>query len=117
MEKKFPASSDFEAPKPRRSYTSVDIARRLELIRLVSRNAMKVSKAAKIAGVNYEAAKHIVQDFRRTGHCEPLRLRKRKEKYARLATVAKALQANSAHLEELNHMGTTAGASMQYFER
>ena len=105
-----PASAK-EARKPRRAYTTVEIAKRFELIDLVTKRGLKISKAAKIVDVNYEAAKHILQDYRRTGHCEPRRLRKRKEKYERLAIVARALSSRQGDLDGTNPENHTAFGS------
>ena len=64
---------------------------RQELIRQVTTKGVQTAIAAKNLDINYEAAKHIIQDYRRTGHVEPLRLRKRKQKYACLAWISKEL--------------------------
>ena len=49
-----------EARKDRRAYKTVEISKRFELINLVTKRGLKISKAAKIVEVNYEAAKHIL---------------------------------------------------------
>ena len=75
----------------RRTYTAVELSERRELIHQVSVLGVQIRSAAKELGIKYEAAKHIIQDYRRTGKVEPLRLRKRKKKYACLAWISKEL--------------------------
>ena len=51
-------------------------------------------------GIKYEAAKHIVREYRRTGHHETRRVRKVMEKYECLDSIERELKQKSSSEED-----------------
>ena len=82
-----PANSAMEPPiqaSRRKERAPISFEKRQELIALANRPGSTVKQAAKLAGMNYSTAKHIVKAYRSTGHLQSLAERKRSAKQARL---------------------------------
>jgi hypothetical protein len=85
----------------KRPYKHIELWKRKELIRCVTRKEETMKDCSKRLGINYCTTKHIMKVFRRTGSCETDLMRKKKQ-HVRILTDKKSSTYNVGEVNSLH---------------
>jgi hypothetical protein len=89
----------------KRPYKHIELWKRKELIRCVTRKEETMKDCSKRLGINYCTTKHIMKVFRRTGSCETDLMRK-KNQHVRILTDNKSSTYNVGEFSSLHGQST-----------
>ena len=88
-----------------RPYKTIEFEKRRCLAQLVLVQGLSIAKAARTLEIKYEAAKQIVREAKRKGHCEPLSHWKKETTPG--TDVSPVGMTSLADKEAVNHFGPT----------
>jgi predicted DNA-binding protein (UPF0251 family) len=84
----YPMQNSFQTFTPKmkkqskRGYVQCELWKRQALIEKVDQEGMTIKDAAKVIGINYSTAKHIVKVYRKTGTVETKMMKRKRAKFS-----------------------------------